>query len=54
MSFSVQLRLAYREFVSKLLNCVLQLVFFTDQRLLLLLFQDHKTFHVEEQQRTQQ
>jgi len=41
--FSVQLHLACRDFVSKLLNCFLQLVFFGDQRLLLLLFQDHIT-----------
>jgi len=52
--FSVQLRLAFREFVSKLLDCVLQLFSFSDRRLLLLLFQNHKTFHVEEQKRTQQ
>jgi len=51
--FSVQLRLACRKFVSKLLDCVLQLFSFSDQRLLLLLFQSHKTFHVEEQKRTQ-
>jgi len=52
--FSVQLRLACHEFFSKLLNCFLQLVFFGNQRLPLLLFQDHKSFHVEEQKRTQQ
>jgi len=51
--FSVQLRLTCREFVSKLLSCVLQLFSFSDQRRLLLLFQNHKTFHVEEQKRTQ-
>jgi len=51
--FSVQLRLACREFVIELLNYVLQLYSFSDQRLLLLLFQDHKTFHVEEKKRTQ-
>jgi len=52
--FNVQLRLACCEFVSKLLNCVLRLFSFSDRRLLLLLFQDHKTFHVEEKKRTQQ
>jgi len=50
---SVQLRLACREFVIKLLNYVLQLFSFSDQRLLLLLFRDPKTFHVEEKKRTQ-
>jgi len=52
--FSVQPRLACREFVIELLNCVFQLFSFSDQRLLVLLFQDHKTFHVEEKKRTQQ
>jgi len=50
----IQLRLACHVFVSKLLDCVLQLYSFSDRRLLLLLFQNHKKFHVEEQKRTQQ
>jgi len=45
--FSFQLRLARREFVGKFLSCFLQLFFSRNRSLLLLLFQDHKTFHVE-------
>ena len=52
--FSFQLRLACREFVGKLLSCFLQLFFSSNRNLLSLLFQDHKTFHVEEPRRTQE
>jgi len=46
--FSVPLRLACRKFIGKLRRWVLQLFSFSNHRLLLLIFQDHKTFHVEE------
>jgi len=45
--FNVQLRLTCREFISELLDYVLQLFSFSDQCLLLWLFQNHKAFHVE-------
>jgi len=51
--FSLLLRLACREFVGKLLICFLQLFVSSNRSLLSLLFQDHKTLHVEEPKRTQ-
>ena len=51
--FSLQLRLACREFAGKLLICFLQLFVSSNRSLHSLLFQDHKMLHVEEPKRTQ-
>jgi len=45
--------LAYHEFVGNLLSCFLQLFFSSNRSLLSLLFQNYKTFHVEQPRRTQ-